>query len=141
MVAEAHGTHAAGVYRAKGSVAIAQITGPSRFNRSKLEAYECGIEPSDQPANAPHAGSGQRFPVKYYLTAMLFIVFDIEIVFLYPWAVSYDQLGLFALIEMVRERIRRYRDAGVQLLISSAYKNDAETLELLAADVMPRFAV
>jgi NADH-quinone oxidoreductase subunit A len=77
---------------ALGSVALAQITGPSRFNRSKL---------SDQPANAPHAGSGQRFPVKYYLTAMLFIVFDIEIVFLYPWAVSYDQLGLFALIEML----------------------------------------
>ena len=75
--------------------------GAPRFNRAKLEAYECGIEPSDQPANAPHAGSGQRFPVKYYLTAMLFIVFDIEIVFLYPWAVSYDQLGLFALIEMV----------------------------------------
>jgi len=86
---------------ALGSVAIAQITGPSRFNRAKLEAYECGIEPSDQPANAPHAGSGQRFPVKYYLTAMLFIVFDIEIVFLYPWAVSYDKLGLFALVEMV----------------------------------------
>jgi NADH-quinone oxidoreductase subunit A len=86
---------------ALGSVALAQITGPSRYNRAKLEAYECGIEPSDQPANAPHAGSGQRFPVKYYLTAMLFIVFDIEIVFLYPWAVSYDQLGLFALIEMV----------------------------------------
>ena len=74
---------------------------PARYNRAKLEAYECGIEPSDQPANAPHAGSGQRFPVKYYLTAMLFIVFDIEIVFLYPWAVSFDQLGLFALVEMV----------------------------------------
>ena len=44
---------------------------------------------------------GQRFPVKYYLTAMLFIVFDIEIVFLYPWAVSYDALGTFALAEMV----------------------------------------
>jgi NADH-quinone oxidoreductase subunit A len=85
---------------ALGSVALAQITGPSRYNRAKLEAYECGIETSDQPANAPHAGSGQRFPVKYYLTAMLFIVFDIEIVFLYPWAVSYDQLGVFALIEM-----------------------------------------
>ena len=86
---------------ALGSVALGQLTGPSRFNRAKLEAYECGIEPSDKPANAPHAGSGQRFPVKYYLTAMLFIVFDIEIVFLYPWAVSYDQLGLFALIEML----------------------------------------
>ncbi len=83
------------------SVIVALIAGPTRFNRAKLEAYECGIEPSSQPANAPSAGSGQRFPVKYYLTAMLFIVFDIEIVFLYPWAVSYDSLGVFALVEMV----------------------------------------
>ena len=45
--------------------------------------------------------TGQRFPIKYYLTAMLFIVFDIEIVFLYPWAVSFDSLGTFALVEMV----------------------------------------
>ncbi|MGH3636806.1 MAG: NADH-quinone oxidoreductase subunit A [Mycobacterium sp.] len=77
------------------------LVGPSRYNRAKMEAYECGIEPADQRANVPHAGSGQRFPVKYYLTAMLFIVFDIEIVFLYPWAVSYDALGVFALVEMV----------------------------------------
>ncbi|HVQ99741.1 MAG TPA: NADH-quinone oxidoreductase subunit A [Mycobacterium sp.] len=83
------------------SVFAALIAGPRRFNRAKLEAYECGIEPSSQPGNAPSAGSGQRFPVKYYLTAMLFIVFDIEIVFLYPWAVSYDALGVFALGEMV----------------------------------------
>jgi NADH-quinone oxidoreductase subunit A len=83
------------------SVIVALIAGPTRFNRAKLEAYECGIEPSSQSGNAPSAGSGQRFPVKYYLTAMLFIVFDIEIVFLYPWAVSYDALGVFALVEMV----------------------------------------
>jgi NADH-quinone oxidoreductase subunit A len=83
------------------SVIVALIAGPTRFNRAKLEAYECGIEPSNQSANAPSAGSGQRFPVKYYLTAMLFIVFDIEIVFLYPWAVSYDALGVFALGEMM----------------------------------------
>ena len=57
-------------------------------------------------------GGGQRFPVKYYLTAMLFIVFDIEIVFLYPWAVAFDPLGLFALVEMVLfivDRVRRLR--------------------------------
>lgn len=83
------------------SVLVAVIVGPARYNRAKMEAYECGIEPTDQSANAPHAGSGQRFPVKYYLTAMLFIVFDIEIVFLYPWAVTYDALGVFALVEMV----------------------------------------
>jgi NADH-quinone oxidoreductase subunit A len=84
------------------SVIVAgRLVGPYRFNRAKLEAYECGIEPTETPVSGPHAGSGQRFPVKYYLTAMLFIVFDIEIVFLYPWAVSYDALGVFALVEMV----------------------------------------
>jgi NADH-quinone oxidoreductase subunit A len=76
------------------SVGIAAITGPARYNRAKQEAYECGIEPS------PQALEGGRFPVKYFLTAMLFIVFDIEIVFLYPWAVTFDQLGLFGLVEM-----------------------------------------
>lgn len=77
------------------SVVVALVVGPRRYNRAKLAAYECGIEPV--------AGQqlGQRFPIKYYLTAMLFIVFDIEIVFLYPWAVSFDQLGTFALVEMV----------------------------------------
>ena len=86
---------------AVGSVAIASLVGPSRYNRSKQAAYECGIEPTDSPVSGPRATSGQRFPVKYYLTAMLFIVFDIEIVFLYPWAVSFDQLGMFALVEML----------------------------------------
>jgi NADH-quinone oxidoreductase subunit A len=82
------------------SIGVATLVGPSRYNRAKLAAYECGIEPTDQPVSGPHAAPGQRFPIKYYLTAMLFIVFDIEIVFLYPWAVSYDALGSFALIEM-----------------------------------------
>jgi NADH-quinone oxidoreductase subunit A len=77
------------------SAIIATITGPKRYNRARVDAYECGIEPTPQPVG------GGRFPVKYYLTAMLFIVFDIEIVFLYPWAVSFDQLGMFGLVEMV----------------------------------------
>jgi NADH-quinone oxidoreductase subunit A len=77
------------------SVTVAPLTGPRRYNRAKLDAYECGIEPTDQPL------TGGRFPVKYYLVAMLFIIFDIEIVFLYPWAVANDALGLFGLIEMV----------------------------------------
>ena len=76
------------------SVVVASIAGPSRYNRAKLEAYECGIDPTPQPAG------GGRFPVKYYLTAMLFIIFDIEIVFLYPWAVNFDALGLFGLLAM-----------------------------------------
>jgi NADH-quinone oxidoreductase subunit A len=71
------------------------IVGPGRYNRAKYDSYECGIEPT------PQAVGGGRFPVKYYITAMLFIVFDIEIVFLYPWAVTFDQLGLFALVEMI----------------------------------------
>ncbi|OMB93028.1 NADH-quinone oxidoreductase subunit A [Mycobacterium sp. NS-7484] len=80
------------------SVGIALVIGPRRYNRSKLEAYECGIEPM-QPGAA--GVTGQRMPIRYYLTAMLFIVFDIEIVFLYPWAVAFDSLGLFALVEML----------------------------------------
>ena len=78
-----------------GSVAIAPVVGPRRYNRAKLDAYECGIEPTPQPVG------GSRFPVKFYLTAMLFIIFDIEIIFLYPWAVSFNSLGVFAFVEMV----------------------------------------
>ncbi|MDR8407549.1 NADH-quinone oxidoreductase subunit A [Nonomuraea sp. 3-1Str] len=89
------------------SVAIAPFTGPKRWNRAKLDAYECGIEPTPQPVG------GGRFPLKYMVTAMLFIVFDIEIIFLYPWAVSFaplhgddgrvlaSGLGIFALVEML----------------------------------------
>ena len=76
------------------SLVLGTFSGPRRWNRAKLESYECGIEPTRQP-------QGMRFPVKYYLTAMLFIVFDIEIVFLYPWAVAFDRLGVFGLVEMV----------------------------------------
>ncbi len=77
------------------SIGAGAVTGPKRYNRARLDAYECGIEPTPQPVG------GGRFPVKYYLTAMLFIVFDIEIVFLYPWAVAFDSLGMFGLVEMV----------------------------------------
>jgi NADH-quinone oxidoreductase subunit A len=77
------------------SVAIAPFVGPRRYNRAKLDAYECGIEPTPQPIG------GGRFPVKFYLTAMLFIIFDIEIIFLYPWAVSFEALGVFGFVEMV----------------------------------------
>jgi NADH-quinone oxidoreductase subunit A len=77
------------------SVSIAPIVGPKRYNRAKLEAYECGIEPSPQPPG------GGRFPIKFYLTAMLFIIFDIETIFLYPWAVTFEALGLFGFVEMV----------------------------------------
>jgi NADH-quinone oxidoreductase subunit A len=77
------------------SVAAGALTGPKRYNRAKLDAYECGIEPTPQPVG------GGRFQVKFFLVAMLFIIFDIEIVFLYPWAVHFDALGIFGLVEMV----------------------------------------
>jgi NADH-quinone oxidoreductase subunit A len=78
------------------SIVVAPHVGPRRYNRAKLDAYECGIEPSPQPV----AGAG-RMPVAYYLTAMLFILFDIEMVFLYPFAVAADSLGMFGLVEIV----------------------------------------
>ncbi|MBD8506211.1 NADH-quinone oxidoreductase subunit A [Hoyosella sp. G463] len=78
------------------SAAMGSLLGPSRRNQAKLEAYECGIEPVPPPA-MPGRG---RFSVKYYLTAMLFIIFGVEIVFLYPWAVHFDELGLFGLAAM-----------------------------------------
>ena len=78
-----------------GTLVTSAVVGPKRYNRAKLDSYECGIEPTPQPVG------GGRFPVKYYITAMLFIIFDIEIIFLYPWAVAFDQMALFGLIEMV----------------------------------------
>lgn len=77
------------------SVALASLTGPKRYNRAKRDAYECGIDPTPQPVGGGH------FAVKYYLTAMMFIIFDIEIVFLYPWAVSFNYMGMFAVVEMI----------------------------------------
>ncbi len=77
------------------SVGISSFTGPKRYNRARLDSYECGIEPTPQPIG------GGRFPVKYFITAMLFIVFDIEIIFLYPFAVAFDSLGWYGLVEMV----------------------------------------
>ena len=77
------------------SVIMGTVAGPKRWNRAKLESYECGIEPTPMPPG------GGRIPVKYYLTAMLFILFDIEIIFLYPWAVAFNKLGAFGLVEMV----------------------------------------
>jgi NADH-quinone oxidoreductase subunit A len=78
------------------SVSMGTFLGAKRWNKAKLESYECGIEPTPTPPG------GGRIPVKYYLTAMLFIVFDIEIVFLYPWAVAFhNQASAFLLVEIV----------------------------------------
>ena len=77
-----------------GSVAIAPLTGPKRYNRAKLDRYESGIEPSPLPEG------GGKVSIRSFIIAMLFIVFDIEIIFLYPFAVAFDALGWFGLIEM-----------------------------------------
>ncbi len=66
---------------------------PSSPNRDKLEPYECG--------NPPFMDSRSKVFVRYYLVAVMFVLFDLEVVFLYPWAVVYRKLGLFALVEMV----------------------------------------
>ncbi len=74
------------------SIIASRLLAPERSTLAKRSAYECGI--TDQ------SPIPERFPVKFYLVAMLFIMFDIEIVFLYPWAVANDELGLFGLIAM-----------------------------------------
>jgi NADH-quinone oxidoreductase subunit A len=75
------------------SLVASSFLRPHRPTRPKAEAYESGIEVDPMR-------TGQRFPVKFYLVAMLFIVFDIETIFLFPWAVSFRQLGVFGLLEM-----------------------------------------
>lgn len=77
---------------AVGSVVASTLTGPARYNRARLDSYECGIEPTPQPLG------GGRIPVKYYTVAMTFIIFDVEIMFLVPWAVHFDQLSWFGLL-------------------------------------------
>jgi NADH-quinone oxidoreductase subunit A len=73
------------------SVIASALIGPKKYNKAKLDAYECGIEATPQPMG------GGKYPIRYYLTAMMFIIFDIEIMFLYPWAVNYGALGVFGL--------------------------------------------
>ncbi|HZC98666.1 MAG TPA: NADH-quinone oxidoreductase subunit A [Actinomycetes bacterium] len=75
------------------SIVVSGWLAPRRPSRAKYSAYESGIEPGRLP-------KGERFPVKFYLTAMLFVVFDVEVIFLYPWAVVFRQLRLFGLVEM-----------------------------------------
>ena len=74
-------------------VNINKWIGPRRPNEEKLSTYESGMEPVKT--------ARERISVKFYLVAMIFIVFDIEIVFMYPWAVKFRELGMFGLIEML----------------------------------------
>lgn len=75
------------------SIAASKLLAPYRPNAAKQSPYECGIVPTYEPP--------QRFPVRFYLVAMIFVIFDIEIIFLFPWAVIYNQLGRFGLVEVL----------------------------------------
>lgn len=76
-----------------GILIVASLFRPRRPYPEKLMPYESGITPVGEPR--------YRFSVRFYIIAMLFVVFDVEAIFLYPWAIVFDKLGLFAFIEMV----------------------------------------
>jgi NADH-quinone oxidoreductase subunit A len=69
------------------SLLVSRMVSPNRPTPEKLDPYECGIIPEVEPS--------QRFPVKFYLVAMLFVVFDVEIIFLFAWATVWDSLGWY----------------------------------------------
>ena len=75
------------------SIAAASLVGPRRPNPTKLAAYESGNEPLA-------VVKGVQYPVKFYVVAMMFLIFDVETVFLFPWAVAFRRLGWFGLAEM-----------------------------------------
>jgi len=72
---------------------VAKLVRPNRPSRVKLQSYECG--------EAPVGSSWIQYNVGYYIYALIFVIFDVEVVFLFPWAVSYQKLGLFAFVEML----------------------------------------
>ncbi|OLC44378.1 MAG: NADH-quinone oxidoreductase subunit A [Nitrospirae bacterium 13_1_40CM_4_62_6] len=72
---------------------ISYLVQPKYPEAEKLSPYECGSE--------PFSDARMPFPVRYYIFAMLFVIFDIEVIFLYPWAVVFDKIGLVGLVEML----------------------------------------
>ncbi len=76
-----------------GAIVAGMLVRPRRPYAQKLSAYESGNLPVGEPR--------YKFSVKFYIIAMLFVVFDVEAVFLYPWAVAYDKLGIFGFVEMM----------------------------------------
>ena len=75
------------------TLVVAKVVRPENPSRTKLMPYECGIDPFDN--------SRGRYTVRFYIIAILFVVFDVETIFLFPWAVQFKALGLFGLIEML----------------------------------------
>lgn len=78
---------------AGGIIGLSSLLGPRRPDKIKLMPYECGVDPVGSPRD--------RFPIKFYVVGMIFLLFDIEVVFMVPWAVNYNRLGLFGFLEMV----------------------------------------
>ena len=74
-------------------IALGVILGPKRPTAIKTQPYECGVETVGE--------SWVQFKAQYYIFALVFLVFDVELVFMFPWALPYNKLGLFALFEMV----------------------------------------
>jgi len=76
-----------------GTLGLSYLVQPKYPEFEKLTTYECGSE--------PFSDSRMPFPVRYYIIAMLFVIFDIEVIFLYPWAITFNQIGIIGLIEMI----------------------------------------
>jgi NADH-quinone oxidoreductase subunit A len=76
-----------------GIIGLSALLGPKKPEKIKLMPYECGVDPVGDPR--------ERFPIKFYVVGMLFLLFDIEVVFMVPWAINYQRLGLFGFIEML----------------------------------------
>jgi NADH-quinone oxidoreductase subunit A len=72
---------------------VAKLIRPSSGGEGKLMPYECGVDPDSD--------ARQRYAIRYYVVAILFVIFDVETIFLFPWAIIYRQLALFGLIEML----------------------------------------
>lgn len=75
------------------TMSVTHLLGPSRKSKKKLEVFECGIEPQGN-ARLP-------FSIKYFMAAILFVLFDVEVIFMYPWAVDFRHLGTLGFIEMI----------------------------------------
>ena len=74
------------------ALVVSALLGPKRYNQAKHETYESGI--------LPFGDAKRRIPVQFYVVAVLFILFDVEVILMYPWAVSARKLGVFGLVEM-----------------------------------------
>ena len=82
---------------AAGFVALTMVVthwlGPKRRTKVKLESFECGIE--------PRGNARQPFPIRYFLVAILFVLFDVEVIFMYPWAVNFKEFGITGFVQML----------------------------------------